>query len=1168
MANQILAGAVFQAGQVIAGVDAFSSYVSPPTQLIVGSNQVDKVFSFSTDDFSVLHEITNPYGDGNWGVDTDVIGRKLFIRGNIGHETNPNGESYVAYDVDNLSSPPTIPSGGYKVYSNLATTNDKVFAIVSPDGSSSGRELAELDPTTLEKINSISTPSNTTNGFLGGPVFAHDGKVYKGDTDYHGSQTGTSNGKMYIFDASSGNLLHTISAPSPSSNYSDIDRWGSNVSVNDSWLAITGYTSKIHVGNTLVSRGSVHVYDQNDLSASPVELFASNDQILLGSDLEIRGDLVFAGSRGEDGSDGRVHVFDMSTGGTLIHSLEVSDQFTSDGPNLGYFITSTSTHLFVSAPNAKSSSTSGLVGAIHKFDLSDLSAAPVSIYGSELYEFYLQGPMTHLTIAQSPPPVPTFIAPPVPPSLLVVSGPYAPGNENTVFVYDLDNMSEGATGLMPFDNEHPDPWTQAFGSALTVTDKYIVVGSTDDNDNNPYSGSVYVYDKTDISAQPTKLLAFDGDEYAVFGHQLDYSDGYIFVGARGDDNEFGNGAGAVYVYDENDLSAQPIKLIENSSQFGVRLSAVNGKLAVSSASGVFVYDINDLTASPTQVGSTYTGEVLLSGSRLFVGDAADNNGAGEVKVYDINDLTASPTQITAPDGSSGDYFGSDLALNSTNLYIGAHYDDDNGTNSGSFYVYNLADLSAQPTKITAPDGSSGDFFSRDIVVDDNYVVVGAYGFDSGNSTVSAWDGTGAIYVYDAKDLSATPVKVVETTGHNDRFGLYMAIGKGATAALPTFIAPPPPASPYSQAAEGTWVVAVTAQFADSYNGQAFIMREGGNNITLSTPATGNLVGSAISIGSDYVFVGNLHYDAYGDNAGAVFVFDKVTGSMVNTLQASTMSNNTGFGSADIETKASGNRVAIKLNKRAQIVGSPNEAYGYGHIEIMNHDGTNRVEISHPDFDINQGYANMISFGTSTGWTTNRFVASASGADDGGDSSGSVFIYNPEDGSLVTRIDGTQANEFFGIDIATQPNHTRILVGARGWNNEAGRVTLYEEDGTEVMSIERPTPRATAKFGIKVAYGSGRIVVTENLDTTVGRVFIFNEEDGSLINTVTGPRSDNYATGTIDIAGNYIFVSASGVNNNNGAFWVYDLDGNNGTRIDNIGASGFAHFGTRLSAVVE
>jgi len=142
-------------------------------------------------------------------------------------------------------------------------------------------------------------------------------------------------------------------------------------------------------------------------------------------------------------------------------------------------------------------------------------------------------------------------------------------------------------------------------------------------------------------------------------------------------------------------------------------------------------------------------------------------------------------------------------------------------------------------------------------------------------------------------------------------------------------------------------------------------------------------------------------------------------------------------------------------------------------------------------------------------------------------------YQTIQADLITRLNGS-AGDQFGSSVDTQENHSRFLVGSSAYNN-AGRVQLFEEDGTEVMSIERPTAGGGGQFGRNVAYGSGRIVVGEALDTSVGRFFIFNEEDGSLIKEVTGPRNDNFGTGDIEVAGNYIFVSSSGVNSNNGAF---------------------------------
>jgi hypothetical protein len=367
----------------------------------------------------------------------------------------------------------------------------------------------------------------------------------------------------------------------------------------------------------------------------------------------------------------------------------------------------------------------------------------------------------------------------------------------------------------------------------------------------------------------------------------------------------------------------------------------------------------------------------------------------------------------------------------------------------------------------------------------------------------------------------------------------------------------------SPVAEGNWTAVVSAQFGNSFSGQVFIMRESGTNTTI--PIGGNLFGSSVAISSDYAFVGNLHHDS--NNTGRVVVFNKDTGHQVAILYHPTSPSDTNFGGEDIQVSATGNRVAIPYKIYTYVQGSTVERYGYNNIQIMDYDGSNRVDIFHPDFDVANNYLNMTAFAEKTGWTETKFVASARAADVNGTDSGSVFIYDPTDGSLSTRLDGATAGDKFGYSVATQANFNRVLVGSPGWNNNAGRVILYNDDGTEVMTIERPTTRSDAEFGRNVAYGSGRIVIGEKLDTSVGYIHIFDEVDGSHIQTISGPRTDNYATGDLDVAGNYIFVSSSGYNSNNGAFWVYDLDGNGGTRYNNPGTSGFAHFGNRIQAIV-
>ncbi len=77
-------------------------------------------------------------------------------------------------------------------------------------------------------------------------------------------------------------------------------------------------------------------------------------------------------------------------------------------------------------------------------------------------------------------------------------------------------------------------------------------------------------------------------------------------------------------------------------------------------------------------------------------------------------------------------------------------DDDNGSNSGSAYIFTPNDLDPnnwdQQAKLTASDGAAGDTFGFCVSVSDDYVVIGAHGNDE-----QAPD-AGAIYVFTPNDL--------------------------------------------------------------------------------------------------------------------------------------------------------------------------------------------------------------------------------------------------------------------------------------------------------------------------------------------------------------------------------------------------------------------------------
>ena len=301
----------------------------------------------------------------------------------------------------------------------------------------------------------------------------------------------------------------------------------------------------------------------------------------------------------------------------------------------------------------------------------------------------------------------------------------------SVYVYDANDLTSQPTKLVPFDVAA----SARLGNSVAVSADKIVAGAYLENNQQ---GSVYVYDANDLSSQPTKLTAFDGyGGNDRFGNSVAATSDKIIVGSPKDDDK-GSSSGSVYVYDANDLTAQPTKLTAfdgaENDFFGNSVAATSDKIVVGA---------------------------------YFDDDNGDNSGS--VYVYDANDLTAQPTKLTAFDGAQDDTFGYPVAVTADKIVVGAYQDDDNGDRSGSVYVYDANDLSAQPTKLTAFDGSAEDRFGYSIAVIGDKIVVGAtYDDDNGENS-------GSVYVYDANDLSAQPTKLTDGAEY-DYFGISVAIG--------------------------------------------------------------------------------------------------------------------------------------------------------------------------------------------------------------------------------------------------------------------------------------------------------------------------------------------------------------------------------------------------------
>ena len=318
---------------------------------------------------------------------------------------------------------------------------------------------------------------------------------------------------------------------------------------------------------------------------------------------------------------------------------------------------------------------------------------------------------------------------------------------------------------------------------------YLVVGAYG---ANTYAGAAYIYDATNYSATPTKLAPSGLGEYDQFGFSVAATSNQIVVGAFADDDQ-GNNAGAVYVYDATNLSATPTKLapsgLDASDEFGSSVTATSNQIIVvaysdddqgSNAGAVYVYDATNLSATPTKLAPSgldaldqFGYSVTATSNHIIVGAIRDDDqgsDAGAVYVYDATNLSATPTKLTPTGLEANDRFGWSVAATSNQIVVGAFLDDDQGSEAGAVYVYDATNLSATPTKLAPTGLDNYDYFGSPVTATSNQIIVGAYNDDDQG------ENAGAVYVYDATNLSATPTKLVPSgLGEYDQFGYSVAV---------------------------------------------------------------------------------------------------------------------------------------------------------------------------------------------------------------------------------------------------------------------------------------------------------------------------------------------------------------------------------------------------------
>ena len=208
--------------------------------------------------------------------------------------------------------------------------------------------------------------------------------------------------------------------------------------------------------------------------------------------------------------------------------------------------------------------------------------------------------------------------------------------------------------------------------------------------------------------ETSKLTADDGAAFDEFGTSVGISGNTAIVGAWFDDDD-GSGSGSAYLFDTT-TGDQLFKL----------------------------------TASDAAASDRFGSAVGISGTIAIVGAYRDDdNGTDSGSAYLFDTTTGNQLfKLTAGDGAAFDQFGISVGISGNIAIVGDIWDDDNGTSSGSAYLFDVT-TGAQIAKLTASDAASFDQFGNSVGISGTTTIVGAAGDDDGGTN------SGSAYVFSA-----------------------------------------------------------------------------------------------------------------------------------------------------------------------------------------------------------------------------------------------------------------------------------------------------------------------------------------------------------------------------------------------------------------------------------
>lgn len=471
----------------------------------------------------------------------------------------------------------------------------------------------------------------------------------------------------------------------------------------------------------------------------------------------------------------------------------------------------------------------------------------------------------------------------------------------------------------------------------------------------------------------------------------------------------------------------------------------------------------------------YSRSLDLSGNELLVGapgepDAHTGQGAvyaffREGGVWEWTDRQ----RLVASDGAAGDAFGASVAIDGATALVGAPRDDDQGTDSGSVYLFrrDATDYRNPWTlvaKLRASDAAANSRFGESVALRGDRAVVGAPGHASGAGAAYVFARSGGSWQQQQKLSAPSPAA-------NDGFGKAVAVD--STTCL---IGAPGRDGAASDAG---------AAYVFALSGSTWVQQ----HVNAGTRA-GGARGTAVAVRGDAAFVGAPLERA--DRRGSVSVLTRSGGawSLAQSLTGSDGSADDGFGRA------------LDVDDVRLVVGAPERTVSgmsrHGMVYAFDLVGETWTELAR--LDQPSGASPDDELGRAVAVSGDYAVGSLPGRE----AEGMVQIWQRAAGWFIDRaLSPTSTMSLDLLGTAADVLGDRIVLGVPGYatgapEHRAGAALVFERTGavwSQRAALQASDRTPADRLGTSVALEDGRVFAGAPYDSVqdvrnAGSVHVF------------------------------------------------------------------------------